>query len=218
LTTGVEWRIWEAKGLDRLRGKGVFYGTAGAEPTNVIGKQVFLVGGGNSAGQAAVFFASYAESVSVLIRGDGLEDSTSLYLVQQIGRKTNIRVETRTVVVSVAGQHRLEAVYAKHRDKGAVRREADVLCVIIGANAATRWLPEGVQCDEKGFVLTGRDIKDLNKWTASRPPFRLETNFPGLFCAGEVRHGSIKRVSSAAGEGSMVIAFVHRYLALETAA
>ena len=121
-------------------------------------------------------------------------------------------------MVSVAGEHRLEAVYTKHRDNEVVRREADVLCVMIGANAATRWLPEGVQCDEKGFVLTGRDITDLSKWKASRPPFHLETNFPGLFCAGDVRHGSIKRVSSAVGEGSMVIAFIHQYLALETQA
>lgn len=218
LTTGVEWRILAAEGLDRLRGKGVFYGTAGAEPTNVIGKQVFLVGGGNSAGQAAVFFANYAESVTLLIRGDGLEHSMSQYLVEQIGRKTNIRVETRTEVLSVAGEHHLEAVCTKHRDNGAVRRKADVLCVMIGANAATKWLPEGLQSDEKGFVRTGRDITDLSKWTASRPPFHLETNFPGLFCAGDVRYGSIKRVSSAVGEGSMVIAFIHQYLALETQA
>ena len=218
LTTGVEWRILAAEGLDRLRGNGVFYGTAGAEPSNVIGKRVFLVGGGNSAGQAAVFFANYAESVTLLVRGDELEDSMSLYLVQQIGRKANISVETRTEVVSVGGEHRLEAVYTKHGDNGAVRREADVLCVMIGATAATTWLPEGLQCDEKGFVRTGRDITDLNKWTARRPPFHLETSFPGLFCAGDVRYGSIKRVSSAVGEGSMAIAFIHQYLALDTQA
>jgi thioredoxin reductase (NADPH) len=216
LTTGVEWRILEIEGLDRLIGKGVFYGAAGAEPCHVRGKDVFLVGGGNSAGQAAVFFANYARSVTLLIRGDKLEDGMSQYLVQQIGRKANIRVETRTQVVSLAGEHRLEAIYTRHQGEEVVRREAGVLCVMIGANAATNWLPEALQRDEKGFVRTGRDVTELSKWTTTRRPFHLETNLPGLFCAGDVRHGSMKRVSSAVGEGSMAIAFIHQYLALQS--
>src|SRR6266568_2056073 len=215
LTTGVDWRILEAEGLHRLIGKGVFYGTAGAETCNVIGKDVFLVGGGNSAGQAAVFFANYARSVTLLARGDSIEDSMSQYLVQQIAGKPNISVETRTQVVSVAGEHRLESICTSHQNQGIVRRDADVLCVMIGANAATKWLPEALQRDERGFVRTGRDITDLSKWQARRLPYHLETNFPGIFCAGDVRHGSIKRVSSAVGEGSMAIAFIHQYLTLQ---
>jgi thioredoxin reductase (NADPH) len=214
LTTGVEWRTLEAEGLDRLTGKGVFYGAAAAEPCHVRGEEVFLVGGGNSAAQAAVFFANYARSVTLLIRGDKLEAGMSQYLVQQIGRKANIRVETRTQVVSVAGEHHLETVYTRRQDQEVVRREAGVLCVMIGANATTNWLPEALQRDEKGFVRTGRDVTELSNWTTSRLPFHLETSLPGLFCAGDVRHGSMKRVSSAVGEGSMAIAFIHQYLAL----
>ncbi len=216
LTTGVEWRILEAEGLDRLIGKGVFYGAAAVEPCHVRGEEVFLVGGGNSAGQAAVFFANYARSVSLLIRGDKLEAGMSHYLVQRIGRKANIRVETGTQIVSVAGEHHLEAVYTRHQDEEVVRREAGVLCVMIGANATTNWLPEALQRDEKGFVRTGRDVTELSNWTSSRLPFHLETNLPGLFCAGDVRHGSTKRVSTAVGEGSMVIGFIHQYLALQS--
>jgi thioredoxin reductase (NADPH) len=218
LTTGVEWRLLEAEGLDRLIGKGIFYGAAGAEPCHVRGEDVFLVGGGNSAGQAAIFFANYARSVTLLIRGDKLEGGMSQYLVQQIGRKANIRVETRTQVVSLAGEHRLEAIYTRHQGEEVVRREAGVLCVMIGANAATNWLPEALQRDERGFVRTGRDVTELSNWTTSRRPFHLETNLPGLFCAGDVRHGSMKRVSSAVGEGSMAIAFIHQYLALQSEA
>jgi thioredoxin reductase (NADPH) len=216
LTTGVEWRILQAEGLDRLLGKGVFYGTSGAEPCNVIGRDVFLVGGGNSAGQAAVFFANYARSVTLLVRGDRLENSMSQYLVQQLGSKANIKVETSTQVFSVGGVRHLETIDTIGPNLTVVHRCADVLCVMIGANAATEWLPNELQRDEKGFVRTGRDISDLSNWRARCPPFHLETSLPGVFCAGDVRHGSIKRVSSAVGEGGMAIAFIHQYLSLQS--
>lgn len=140
----------------------------------------------------------------------------SQYLVQQIAGKENISVETRTQVVSAAGDYHLESICTRRQHQEMVHRDADVLCVMIGANAATKWLPEALQRDEKGFVRTGRDIADLGSWQARRLPFHLETNFPGFFCAGDVRHGSIKRVSSAVGEGSMAIAFIHQYLTLQS--
>ena len=214
LATGVEWRRLEAHGIDRLMGRGVLYGAARTESYTVIGKDVFIVGGGNSAGQAAMYFSSYANSVTILVRGDGLHLTMSQYLIGQIGAKQNITVEPYTTVVSVNGDDHLEGICTVTKGEAPRSRKADALFVLIGADASTEWLPKDLQRDERGYVCTGRDVSDLPTWKGGRPPFMLETNLAGFFCAGDVRHDSIKRVSSGVGEGSMAIAFVHQYLAL----
>jgi thioredoxin reductase (NADPH) len=212
LATGVDWRRLEAEGIDRLQGKGVLYGAARTEAATVVGKKVFIVGGGNSAGQAAIFFSSYAESVTVLVRGAGLALTMSQYLIDQLAQSRNISVEAYTRVVSAHGADCLEAISTITNKETLVQRPADALFVMIGARARTDWLPGAVQRDVNGFVCTGRDIE---QWSQAREPFLLETSLPGIFCAGDVRHGSIKRVSSGVGEGSMAIAFIHQFLALE---
>jgi thioredoxin reductase (NADPH) len=216
LATGVEWRRLEAEGVDRLMGRGVLYGASRTEAQAVIGKDIFIVGGGNSAGQAAMFFSSYANSVTVLVRGSGLKLTMSTYLIEQINARTNIAVEPYTRVVSVGGEHELETVCTVTGNEPVQTRHADALFVMIGANAQTDWLPTELERDELGYVCTGRDLPG---WAdEERSPYPLETNLPGLFCVGDVRHSSIKRVSSGVGEGSMAIAFVHQYLALQAAA
>jgi thioredoxin reductase (NADPH) len=218
VATGVDWRRLEAKGVDRLIGRGVLYGAAKTESPTVIGKDVVIVGGGNSAGQAAMFFSNYANSVTILVRGAGLELSMSQYLIGQIARKANITIEPFTQVVSVNGEDHLESICTRTNGADPVTRKADALFVLIGADANTDWLPKDLQRDERGFICTGRDVSDLPSWNGKRPPFLLETNLPGFFCAGDVRHDSIKRVSSGVGEGSMAIAFIHQYFALDEAA
>ena len=216
LATGVAWRRLEADGVEEMIGRGVLYGAAKTESITVIGKHIFIVGGGNSAGQAAMFFSSYAASVTILVRGAGLELSMSQYLIEQIANKCNISIEPYTQVVSVGGRDHLETICTTTNGAAPVQREADALFVMIGADANTGWLPDALQKDEKGYVCTGRDVSDLPGWQQGRrQPFLLETNMPGFFCAGDVRHDSIKRVSSGVGEGSMAIAFVHQYLALQ---
>ncbi len=216
LATGVDWRRLEANGVDRLIGRGVLYGAARTESPTVIGKEVFIVGGGNSAGQAAMFFSNYAKSVTIVVRGAGLELSMSQYLIGQIAGKKNITIEPFTQVVSVNGEDHLESICTVTSGEAPRTRKADALFVMIGADASTDWLPKDLQRDERGYVCTGRDVSDLPSWNGKRPPFLLETNLPGFFCAGDVRHDSIKRVSSGVGEGSMAIAFVHQYLALNS--
>jgi thioredoxin reductase (NADPH) len=215
LATGVDWRRLQAKGEDRLLGRGIFYGAARQEATNVVGKKVFIVGGGNSAGQAAVFLSSYAAEVKVLLRGEGLKISMSRYLIDQIASKANIQVLPFTQVVSADGEDRLERIEARvqapHETEKIGVHEADALFVMIGADASTSWLPDELERDSHGYIFTGRD---LTTWKLDRHPFPLETSLAGVFSAGDVRHNSIKRVSSGVGEGSMAIAFIHQYLAL----
>jgi thioredoxin reductase (NADPH) len=218
LATGVDWRRLKARGVERMIGRGVLYGAARTESVTVVGKDVFIVGGGNSAGQAAMFFSSYANSVTMLVRGPKLEFTMSQYLVDQIAAKKNISVETNTVVASVSGADHLENIATSTQGEEPVTRKADALFVMIGADANTHWLPKELQRDERGFICTGRDVMDLPTWNGARPPFLLETNLPGFFCAGDVRHDSIKRVSSGVGEGSMAIAFIHQYFALDNSA
>jgi len=216
LATGVEWRMLQAEGITRLQGRGVLYGASRNEASNVIGKRVFLVGGGNSAGQAAVFFANYAAQVTILVRGKGLELTMSQYLIEQIDVKKNIEIKPYTEIIRAEGEDHLERIVTKTRAADGQLTEttwdADALFIMIGADASTAWLPRNLERDDAGYVRTGRD---LATWTGEREPFPLETNLPGVFCAGDVRHGSIKRVSSGVGEGSMAIAFVHQYLALQ---
>ena len=215
LAIGVEWRRLQARGEDRLLGRGIFYGAARHEATNVVGKKVFIVGGGNSAGQAAMFLSSYAAEVRILVRGEGLKLSMSQYLIDQLASKANIEVLPFTQVVSAAGENHLERielrVQAPHEGEKILGYEADALFVMIGADACTSWLPKELERDPRGYLCTGRD---LTTWKLDRHPFPLETSLPGVFCAGDARHNSIKRVSSGVGEGSMAIAFIHQYLAL----
>jgi thioredoxin reductase (NADPH) len=214
LATGVEWRRLEVKEADRLLGRGVLYGASRPEATSVNGKKVFIVGGGNSAGQAAMFFSNYATEVKVLVRGEGLSLSMSQYLIGEIASKANIEVVPFTQVVALEGEEHLERIVTRTQEPGGektVTREADALFVMIGADASTKWLPPELERDPKGYICTGRD---LTTWKLERTPFPLETNLPGVFCAGDVRHNSIKRVSSGVGEGSMAVSFIHQYLAL----
>ena len=216
LATGVEWRMLGADGVHRLQGRGVLYGASRNEASNVVGKRVFLVGGGNSAGQAAVFFANYAAEVTILVRGKGLELTMSQYLIEQIDAKKNVHIEPFTEVLRADGDDHLERIDTRtclaSGEEIDQTRAADALFVMIGADASTAWLPKALERDAAGYICTGRD---LNTWTLERAPFPLETNLPGVFCAGDVRHDSIKRVSSGVGEGSMAIAFIHQYLALK---
>jgi thioredoxin reductase (NADPH) len=211
LATGVDWRRLEAEGVDRFIGRGVLYGAARAEASTVAGKRVFIIGGGNSAGQAALFFANYASSVTMLVRGEDLKISMSQYLIDQIALVPGIRVETETQVVSADGTDCLKTIHTRKKGEPVIRRAADALFVMIGANAVTNWLPPQLQ-RENGYVRTGREVSDWPGWAADRAPFLLETNLPGFFCVGDVRFNSIKRVSSSVGEGSMAVAFVHQYL------
>jgi len=216
LATGVDWRRLDAEGVERLQGRGVLYGASRNEADSVIGKKVFIVGGGNSAGQAAVFFSNYAAEVIVLVRGKDLELTMSQYLIGQIAQKKNILIEPYTQVVQALGDDHLQSIVTRTQSPGAEpslqTRTADALFVMIGATASTQWLPQELQRDSKGYICTGRD---LTSWKLEREPFPLETSLPGVFCAGDVRHNSIKRVSSGVGEGSMAIAFIHQYLALQ---
>lgn len=218
LATGVNWRCLEAEGIKKLQGRGVLYGASKPEASTVIGKDIFIVGGGNSAGQAAAFFSNYARTVTILVRNEGLKRTMSQYLIDKIAQKSNIKIETFTRLLAVEGEERLEHIVTVKNSgqnrRATNRRKADALFILIGASANTSWLPPGLQRDQDGFICTGMDIPDLSAWK-KRPPFPLETSIPGIFCAGDVRHSSIKRVASGVGEGSMAITFVHQFLALQ---
>jgi thioredoxin reductase (NADPH) len=214
LAPGVAWRHLEIPSLDRLRGSGVYYGAAPGEARVVQGKDVYLIGGGNSAGQAAVAFSNYANSVTILVRGDGLAKSMSHYLTEQLKTKSNVRVETHSEVVEAYGDDHLEAVDVLNRDTGEkTRHDAAALFVMIGADAETAWLPDAIERDARGYVMTGAAVLQTGRWPIERDPYLLETSVPGIFAVGDVRAGSVKRVAAGVGEGSMAVAFVHQYLA-----
>jgi thioredoxin reductase (NADPH) len=219
LATGVEWRKLPVPSVERFLGNGVYYGAARSDASLAQGTDICLIGAGNSAGQAALFFARRARSVTMIVRGVSLEASMSRYLIDQIAANDGVRVETRSEVVGVAGATGLETVEVLDRATGeTTQRTCSVLFVMIGADAVTEWLPLEVARDPRGFILTGQDAAATPQWTAERSPFALETSAPGVFAIGDVRSGSVKRVAAGVGEGGMAVAFVHRYLALAHAA
>lgn len=215
ISTGVEWRRLPVPDIDRFLGSGVFYGAARSDSTVARGADIAIVGAGNSAGQAAIFFSRFARSVTLLVRGESLGASMSRYLIDQIAVNDGIRVETRREVVGVHGVNGLETVDVIDRSTGeTATRPYTVLFVMIGADAATDWLPEEIARDEHHFIPTGSDAAATSQWTQDRRPFGLETSAPGIFAVGDVRSGSVKRVAAAVGEGGMAIAYAHQYLAL----
>jgi thioredoxin reductase (NADPH) len=214
LACGVVWRQLSIEGCDRLVGKGVSYGATRSEAGATHGLDVHIVGAGNSAGQAAMFFSGHARSVTLMCRGEGLETSMSRYLIDQLRTRPNIGVLTRTEVVTVHGESSLEALDLHHRDSGETTRVASGgLFIMIGADAETDWLPEEIALERDGYVLTGSDVAAAGRWELERDPYLLETSVPGIFACGDVRFSPVKRVAAAVGEGSMAIAFVHQYLA-----
>jgi thioredoxin reductase (NADPH) len=210
---GVTWRKLEIPGFDRLSGKGIFYGASRSEAPNTHGLDVHIVGAGNSAGQAAMYFSTHARTVTILCRGDGLEKSMSRYLVDQIATRPNITVRIRTEVTGAHGEASLEAIDLRDIDtEASTRVESGGLYIFIGADAETGWLPPEIALDARGFVFTGADVRAAGRWPLDRDPYLLETSVPGIFACGDVRYAPVKRVAAAVGEGSMAIAFVHQYL------
>jgi thioredoxin reductase (NADPH) len=200
--------------LEELSGAGVFYGGPASEAPALTGADVFVVGGGNSAGQAALHLARYARRVTILVRADALDASMSHYLVQAIEATPEIEVRTGTVVTAGGGEGHLEQLVLRELATGAEETvSADALFILIGARPFTDWLPPEIAKDEHGFLLTGEDARDA--WPLERHPFSLETSMPGVLAAGDVRHGSVKRVAAAVGEGAIAVQFVHRLLAEE---
>ena len=213
LACGVSWRRLSIEGFDRLAGKGISYGAARSEAANTHGLDIHIVGAGNSAGQAAMFFSSHARSVTILYRGETLEKSMSRYLVDQLATRSNINVRYRTEVTAADGDTSLEAIDVRDAATGETTRlESGGLFIFIGADAETAWLPPEIALDEKGYVLTGSDVRAVGRWQLDRDPYLLETSAPGIFACGDVRFSPVKRVAAAVGEGSMAIAFVHQYL------
>lgn len=213
LACGVAWRRLSIEGCDSLAGKGVFYGAARSEAANTHGLDVHIIGAGNSAGQAALFFSTHARSVTIVHRGETLQKSMSRYLVDQLASRQNIRVLYRSEVTAAHGETSLEAIDVADNETGATTRmESGGLFIFIGADAETAWLPTEIALDARGYVLTGDDVSRAGSWELDRDPYLLETSVPGIFACGDVRFGPVKRVAAAVGEGSMAIAFVHQYL------
>ena len=218
LAMGVAYRRLGIPALESLVGAGVFYGAAVTEASAMRGQHVFVVGGANSAGQAAVYLARFAERVTVLVRGSALAHTMSAYLVRQVEAAANIDVRCNAEVVGGQGRGRLESLTVRDRRSGTTTNEPAVaLFVLIGAEPHTEWLPAEIARDEWGFVLTGRDLAADGgvspRWATTRAPLFLESSMPGVFATGDVRHRSVKRVSSAVGDGAIAIALVHEYLA-----
>ena len=216
LAPGVQYRKLDIPGAARLTGRGIYYGAALVEALACKDEDVFIVGGANSAGQAALHFAKYATKVTMLVRGEGLSATMSKYLIDEIARTSNIVVEARTQIIEAIGEEHLAALRLRG-PSGEVEVPASSLFVFIGAAPVTTWLPPCIMRDEKGFILAGPDLRHDGKlpevWNEKREPFLLESSVPGVFVAGDVRSGSVKRVASAVGEGSIAVQFMHQYLA-----
>ena len=218
IATGVSYCKLDVPGADKFSGAGLYYGAALTESRSCAEEEIYIVGGANSAGQAAMHFSRYAAKVHMLVRGESLEKSMSKYLIDQIEATPNIVVETQTEVISMSGDKHIECLQLK-TPQGEESRHANSLFVFIGAAPKTDWLPKSIACDAKGFILAGPELKaSLSKnngkvWPLERDPYLLETSVPGIFVAGDVRFNSVKRCASAVGEGSIAIQFVHQYLA-----
>jgi thioredoxin reductase (NADPH) len=216
IAVGVNYRRLRVPGLDQFTGAGVYYGAAMTEAISCRDEEVFIVGGANSAGQAAMYFSKYARKVTMLVRGTSLEASMSKYLIDQIAGTSNIVVETCSQIVEASGNNRLESIRVAN-PLGERDRPASAVFIFIGAAPKTGWLPEAIMRDPNGFILSGRDLliegRPPKSWTEDRAPYLLETSVPGVFAAGDVRHGSVKRAASAVGEGSISVQFMHQYLA-----
>ena len=211
IATGVSWRSLDAPGVSELTGRGVYYGAARSEALGTRGKRIHLIGGGNSAGQAAMFFSNYADTVTMLVRGAGVSATMSQYLIDQLAIRPNVTIETHAELVRANGTEHLTGLELRDpRDDSRRTIDSDGLFIFIGADAETAWLPDAIVRDKRGYICSGRDIVDIikeegleNPWPDQRDPYLLETSIPGIFTAGDVRHGSIKRVASGVGEGSM---------------
>jgi len=217
IATGVQWRRLDAPGVDKLQGAGVYYGGGATEALSCKGEVIYVVGGANSAGQAAMNFARYADRVVILVRGNSLSSTMSKYLIDQIQQTPNIQLWTHASVAEVHGESHLEEISVLCSDTSKTERvPASAVFIFIGALPQTDWLGDMVERDERGFILTGPDLlRDGDRpkgWNLDRDPFLLETNIPGVFAVGDVRHGSVKRVASGVGEGSVAVQFIHQYL------
>jgi thioredoxin reductase (NADPH) len=218
VATGASWRRLGVPELEDLTGRGVFYGAAIAEAPAMRGRHVFVVGGGNSAGQAAVYLARYADRVTVLIRRPDLTETMSDYLIRELEAIPNIDLRGRVQVVGGLGSDFLESFVVRDLDTGEETKEDGVLFVLIGSEPRTEWARGVLACDRWGFLLTGAELtapgsETFPAWPLERPPAVLETSAPGVFAAGDVRGGSVKRVASAVGEGALVVTLVHAHLA-----
>lgn len=214
VTSGVEYRRLKAEGLDDLVGAGVYYGTSRIEAENHRNQPMFVVGGGNSAGQAALFLTRFTDDVTIIIRSADLIQTMSAYLIENLEANESISLRPRSAVAAAYGDTHLQFLELEDLDSGNREKvEAAALFIFIGQRAQTEWLGDLVQLDERGFVLTGNDLGPLKGWNVDRDPFPLESSVPGVFVAGDVRHGSIRRVAGATGEGATAIRFVHRHLA-----
>jgi thioredoxin reductase (NADPH) len=217
IATGVQWRTLDTPGVDRLQGAGIYYGAAITEALSCKDETVFVIGGANSAGQAAMHFSRYAREVIMLVRGESLALTMSQYLIDQIGQTPNIRVETRTTVIEAHGHERLEAISIACGHSGTIEHVAATsMFIFIGAQPKTAWLEGVIERDSRGFVITGPDLlhggRPPKSWTLDRDPYLLETSVPGVFAIGDVRLGSVKRVASSVGEGAIAVQFVHQHL------
>jgi thioredoxin reductase (NADPH) len=217
IASGVQWRRMEVPGMDRLQGAGIYYGGGASEAMACKGEIVYIVGGANSAGQAAMHFSKFADKVVMLVRGKSLAATMSQYLIDQIEQTSNIQLWANASISEVHGNARLEEVSVHCSDTNKIERvPATSLFIFIGALPRTDWLAGTVERDDKGFILTGPDLVHEGKhpkgWPLERDPYLLETNIPGVFAVGDVRHGSVKRVASGVGEGSVAVQFIHQYL------
>jgi len=218
IASGVQWRRLDVTGMDRLTGAGIYYGAAITEASSCENEDVFVVGGANSAGQAAVHFSEYAKSVTMLVRGDSLSKSMSYYLVERIKEIPNIQVTPNAELARVEGDDRLSKIFIQRHDLGVIEeRDAKALFIFIGAEPHTQWLEGTLVRDEKGFLITGANLLKEGKkpanWKLQREPYLLETNIPGVFAVGDARDGAVRRVANSVGEGSIVLYFIRQHLA-----